>query len=120
MMSAIRTVQGLQVFSVRMHGKSRRNGRYTAGQGVSSEPVTILAPANGSGDKDAMAHQPANPNADQPAAEDASSPETVISVPTAEGEMSGDRSLTRPADDTAGARSAATASLLDKVAIEAD
>jgi len=111
MMSAIRTVQGLQVFSVRMLGKFRRNGRYTAGQGGSSEPVTIVTAANGSGDKDAMAHQPANPSADQPTAEDASSPETVIPVPTAEGEMSDDSPLTRPADDTAEAQSVATASL---------
>jgi len=113
MMSAIRTVQGLQVFRVGMLGKFRRNGRYTAGQGVSSEPVTIVTSANGngSGDQDAMAHQPANPSAYPPTAEDASSPETVISVSTAEGEMSDDSPLPRPADDTAEARSAATASL---------
>ena len=110
--SAIRTVQGLQVFGVRMLGKFHRNGRYTAGQGVSPETVTIVSKAaNGSGDKDAMAHQPANPNGHHPTAEDASSPETVISVSTAEGEMSDDSPLPRPADDTAEARSAATASL---------
>jgi capsular exopolysaccharide synthesis family protein len=143
MMSAVRSVQGLKVFRVRMLGKFRRNGRYTAGLGVSSEPVTIVTADNGSGDQDAMAHQPANPNADHPTAEDASFvtadngsgdqdtmahqpansnadhptaedaslAETVVSVPTTEGEMSGDSSLTRPADDTAGAQSAATASL---------
>jgi hypothetical protein len=112
MTSAIRTVQGLQVFGVRMLGKFRRNGRYTAGQGVSPETVTIVSKAaNGSGDKDATAHQPANPNAYHPTAEDASFAESVISVPTAEGEMSGDSPLTRPADDTAEARSVATASL---------
>ncbi len=54
------------------------NGRYPVGQGVASETVTIVsAAANGSGDKAAMAHQPANPDAYYPTAEDASSPETV-------------------------------------------
>jgi capsular exopolysaccharide synthesis family protein len=50
-------------------------------------------------------------NADQPTAEDVSFPETVISGPAAEGEMSGDSPLTRPADDPTEARSVATASL---------
>jgi len=50
-------------------------------------------------------------NAYHPTAEDASFPETVIPGPTVEGEMSGDSRLTRLVDDTAEARSVATASL---------